>query len=336
MKAAMFYGPQDVKVIEIEEPVMGDNEVLVEVKACGICGTDQLIFNGFYAAAFPVILGHEYSGVIREMGKDVKGFKVGDTVGIDPNILCGKCFFCKSGKGNLCKEYTALGVTLNGGFAELSSVPVSNVYKLGSAVNFLEGAMLEPLACCIRGVEMGNVELGDVVVIFGSGPIGNLILQLVRLSGATKVIVIEPLKNRRKTALDTGADYVFNPESDNIEKEIKKIEEEGADIVFECSGNQSVQETAPYVARRGGTIIYFGCSPEDRLNKISPFIIGENELTVRGSFNNPYTTEKAARLLSSGMIKAGHLISHKIPLSGIREAFGIFGKEGVNKIIITP
>lgn len=334
MKAAMFYGAKNVEVIELEDPKVNEEEILLEVKACGICGTDDLIFNGKYNASFPVILGHEYCGIVKEIGKGVNEFKVGDKVAVDPNIFCGKCFYCLRGKGNLCKEYNALGVTRNGGFAEYSVVPISNVYRLGGNVDFAKGCMVEPLACCIRGVEMANVQLGDVVVILGHGTIGNLILQLARISGASKIIVSEPLEYRRKLALDTGADYIFNPKIRDIEKEVKDVVREGADIVFECSGTQSAQESSLYLSRRGGTIIFFGCSPKEQKNSLSPFIINENELTIKGSFNNPYTTAKAARLITGGLIKTDHLITHKLPLCEIEKAFQLFGQEDVNKIII--
>jgi len=334
MKAAMFYGPKEVKIIDMDISEVGNEDVLIKVKVCGVCGTDKLIFDGKYYASFPLILGHEYAGEVVKIGKEVYEIEVGDKVAVDPNIFCQKCFYCKHGEGNLCKNFNALGVTLNGGFAEYSVVPVSNVYKIDNKVDFFEAAMVEPLACCIRGFERGNVEFGDTVVIFGNGPIGNLILQLSKISGVSNVIVIEPLEDRRKLALDLGADYVFDSKTDYVEKEIKKIEKEGADVVFECSGNQSAQEKSIYLARRGGKIIYFGCSPEQQINSISPFIINENELTIKGSFNNPYTTIKAVKLISRGIIKSKHLITHKLSLSEIQNAFKIFGSEGVIKILI--
>lgn len=333
MKAVMFHGPNDYELTTINTPSIGPEDVLVEVKACGVCGTDNLILNGTYAASFPLVLGHEYSGTIREVGGDVKDFEVGDPVAVDPNILCGKCFYCRRGEGNLCKEYAALGVTINGGFAELSRVPQSNVYRLDSTVDIIDAAMVEPLACCIRGVELGEVHHGDFVVVLGSGPIGNMILQLARLAGAGRVVAVEPLAARRERS---GADLVLDPRTDDLIAEIRKVEPEGADVVFECSGDQSAQEISAYLARRGGTVVLFGCSPKDRRISISPFLIVENELTVRGSHNNPYTTPKAARLLSAGKINVSHLIGHRIPLAEIERAFALFGKEGVNKIVIIP
>jgi len=336
MKAAIFYNPSNYEVKTVAEPAVGPGDVLIDVKACGVCGTDNLILNGAYAASFPLILGHEYSGIIREIGEEVKGFAVGDPVAVDPNILCGECFYCRRGEGNLCKEYIALGVTRNGGFAELSSAPSSNVYKLDDNVDIIEAALIEPLACCIRGLERGEVHHGDVVVVLGGGPIGNMILQLARLAGAGRIVVAEPLSARRELALSSGADQVLDPETDDILEAIRQVEPEGADLVFECSGSQSAQEISAYLVRRGGTIVLFGCSSEDQRLSISPSRIVENELTVKGSHNNPYTAPKAARLISSGKISVSHLISHRIPLDRIEEAFDLFGREGVDKIVITP
>ena len=336
MKAATFHGPGSYEVKTVDEPVVGPDNVLVEVKACGVCGTDDHILHGAYAASFPLILGHEYSGVIRDVGTDVKDFAVGDPVAVDPNILCGKCFYCRRGKGNLCKEYMALGVTMNGGFAEFSSVPTSNVYRLDGSVDLIDAAMIEPLSCCIRGLERGDVQPGDFVVVLGGGPIGNMILQLARLAGASRVVVVEPLAARRELALSSGADQVLGTESEDLPEAIRKVEPEGADVVFECSGSQPAQEIAAHLTRRGGTIVLFGCSPENRRISISPSRIVEDELTVKGSHNNPYTTPKATRLISSGKIRVSHLISHRIPLEEIETAFELFGKEGVNKIVVTP
>ncbi|MCL4377406.1 MAG: zinc-dependent alcohol dehydrogenase family protein [Actinobacteria bacterium] len=334
MKAAMFYKPGSLEIVEMDIPKFNEDEILIKVKACGICGTDKLIFSGDYFAKFPIVLGHEYSGIIDKVGKNVTGFLPGDKVAVDPNILCGKCSYCLRGLGHLCKNYSALGVIRNGGFAEYSVVPVSNIYKIESFIELTDAAIIEPLACCMHGVDMANVKSGDVVVILGAGLIGNLILQLVRISGASRTIIVEPLENRKKLALESGADYVLDPVRDNLVNEIKKIESEGADVIFECSGSREAQEISLNLSRRGGTIIYFGCSPEDQVNNISPFIIGENELTIRGVYNNPYTTYRAAKLISSNKIKTKHLISHKLPLSEIRRGFEIFGTNGVNKIII--
>jgi threonine dehydrogenase-like Zn-dependent dehydrogenase len=232
MKAAMFKGANDVGIIETEKPTLKGNEVLIKVGACGVCGTDDLIFKGYYNASFPVILGHEYCGEIIDVGKNVSEFKLGDKVAVDPNIFCGKCFYCKRGQGNLCKKYNALGVTLNGGFAQYSTIPVSNVYLLNDEIDFVTGAMSEPLACCIRGIQMSKIKLGDIVVIIGHGGIGNLIMQLSRRSGASRVIIIEPLENRRKLALESGADLVLDPFNDDIKKAIRKIEKRRSRYCF--------------------------------------------------------------------------------------------------------
>jgi len=334
MKAAMFYGPGNLEIVEMDIPAIDDNEVLIKVKACGICGTDKLIFTGDYSANFPVILGHEYSGTVEKVGKNVSEISKGDKVAVDPNILCGKCSYCLRGMGHLCKNYSALGVIKNGGFAQYSAVPITNIYKIEESQELVDAAIVEPLACCIHGVDMANIKTGDVVIIMGAGLIGNLILQLAKISGASKTIVVEPLENRKKLAQESGADYVLDPLKNDLAVEIKKIENDGADVVFECSGAKNAQEISLYLVRRGGTIIYFGCSPEDRVNNISPFIIGENELTIRGVYNNPYTTYRAAKLISANKIKTNHLVSHKLPLSEIKKGFEIFGTKDVNKIMI--
>ncbi len=336
MKAAMFYNPGEMGVIEIEKPGLSADEILLKVHAAGFCGTDYSIYHGTFFAKFPLILGHEYAGEVVEIGEGVEGFEIGDKVVADPNIFCGKCFYCRKGEVHLCKSMKSLGVTINGGFAEYSVVPVSNAYKLGNNISYEEGALIEPLACCTRGIEQANIRLGDKVVILGAGAIGNMMIQLAKSYGASKIIVSEVINNRGELALKLGADYVFDPLTVDVEKEIKKIFPEGADIVIECTGNAAVQERSIYMVRRGGTVVIFASSPEDQIISVSPFYLYHNAIKMIGTVNNPFTHEKAINLVSSKKIILENLISHKIPLEKIGDVFGIFGTKEAMKILIVP
>ena len=336
LKAAMFYGPGKMNLIEIERPKVGEGEVLLKVHAAGFCGTDYMIYHGKFFAKFPLILGHEYAGEVIEIGEGVKDFKVGDKVVVDPNVFCGKCFYCRKGEVHLCKNMISLGVTTNGGFAEYSLVPVTNAYKLGENVSYEEGALIEPLACCIRGIEKANIHLGDTVVIVGAGGIGNMMTQLAKLYGVGKVIVSEVIDKRRKLAQESGADYVFDPLSDDVEGGIRRITSEGADVVLECSGNENAQERSVYMVRRGGTVVLFASSPEERSIPIAPFYIYHNAVAIIGTVNNPFTHAKAINLVSSKRVNLKHLISHKIALEKIKNVFEIFGTEEAMKILIIP
>ena len=196
MKSAVFYGKGDLRVEESRKPVPGEHEVLIQVKACGVCGTDVHIYEGDEGAAEvtpPTILGHEFAGVVAEVGSKVSRFKPGDRVCVDPNRPCGACTPCRDGLAHYCEHMIGYGTTVNGGFAEFCAVEESQVYLLGENTTFEQGAMAEPVACCLHGIDLCGIRPGHQVVVIGGGMIGLLMLQLARLSGAAKVALIEPV-----------------------------------------------------------------------------------------------------------------------------------------------
>ena len=203
MKAAVFHNKHNLRIEEIEKPHPKDKEVLIKIKACGICGTDIHIFEGDEgAAATPcgTVLGHEFSGVVEAVGKNVKSVTVGDRVCVDPNKLCNECYYCKNGIGHFCENMDGVGTTINGGFAEYCAVPESQIYKFSENISFEAAAMCEPLACCLHGIDMCDIVPGDNVVIIGGGMIGLIMLQLAKIKGAAKIVMIEPIAEKRKIA----------------------------------------------------------------------------------------------------------------------------------------
>lgn len=191
MKAAVFSGKHDLKIENLEIPKAKKGEIVLKVKACGICGTDIHIFEGDEgAAATPcgTVLGHEFAGIVTEVGEGVKGFSVGDRVCIDPNKLCNECYYCKSGIGHFCPDMLGIGTTVNGEFAEYCVVPESQAYKIPDSTTFEQAAMTEPVACCLHGIDMCNINAGDTVLVIGGGMIGLIMLQLAKLRGASKLI----------------------------------------------------------------------------------------------------------------------------------------------------
>ena len=201
MKSAVFYGKHDLRVEEHPMPEVGPHDVLIQVEACGVCGTDVHIYEGDKGAAEvtpPTILGHEFSGVIREVGSEVKKYKAGDRVCIDPNCYCGACDPCRNGVAHFCENMMGYGTTVNGGFAEYCAVDERQVYLLGENTTFEQGAMAEPVACCLHGIDMCEIQPGQQVVIIGGGMIGLLMLQLAKLAGAAKVALLEPVENKRE------------------------------------------------------------------------------------------------------------------------------------------
>ena len=201
MRAAVFHGVRDIRLEERERRRPGRGEVAVRVKACGVCGTDVHMYHGAPGSVQirpPVVLGHELSGEVAEVGAGVDRLADGDRVTVDPNMPCGRCFYCRIGRGHLCESLRAVGVTQDGGFAEYCIVPASQVYRVRQSVSFEAAALAEPLACCLHGIDRMAIRPGQEVAVFGVGPIGLMAVQLAFLSGASRVFASDPRELRRK------------------------------------------------------------------------------------------------------------------------------------------
>jgi 2-desacetyl-2-hydroxyethyl bacteriochlorophyllide A dehydrogenase len=334
MNAVVLYGPGKIEVKEVPNVEPNENEVLIKVKNCGVCGTDISLFNGNYPANYPVIIGHEFSGEVAQIGKNVSNINVGERVTVDPNFVCHSCFFCRIGKEHLCNNLSSMGVHCDGANAEYCVVNQSNVYKFPENLSFEEAAFTEPLACALHGSDLANIKMGDTVLVIGGGSMGNLITQCARLQGAANIIVSEPISERRKKALENGATSCLDPSKQDVEAEVMMINPNGADVVFEVAGNSEAQTMCISMVRKGGTIVYFGCSPKDHLIKINPFIINENELKILGSFNNQFSTSRAIELLSKRKIKVENLITNRLALEDYMRVFKIIDNKNTLKIMV--
>jgi 2-desacetyl-2-hydroxyethyl bacteriochlorophyllide A dehydrogenase len=334
MKAAIIYGPGDIRIEDKPIPKPGTDEVLIKIHACGVCGTDDALNKGEYPAKYPVTIGHEFSGEIVEIGSEIKNLKVGDRVTADPNRVCHKCYFCRSGQEHLCDNLNSMGVHIDGANAEYCIMLESNVYDIGKKLSYEEAAFCEPLACAIHGNDLAQVKTGDTVLIIGAGGMGNLISQCVKNSGAANIIVSEPIAGRRNKALENGATHVIDPGLSDVNDEIRKIKSVGADIVFEVAGNSKAQAACPSYTRKGGTIVYFGCSSQDALIEINPFLINENEQKILGSFNNQFATARAVEMLITGKIRVDNLISHSFKLTDYLDVFKVFGAPDTMKLMV--
>ncbi len=324
MKATYFLGNQTFEVRERPVPKAQPGTVVIRNYACGVCGTDVHIYHGEPGSAEvhpPVVLGHEYSGVITELGAGVQGLQVGDHVTIDPNIYCGVCPACRNGKKQMCSHMEAVGVTMDGGFAEYSMVPAAQALRLNPEVPLEFGAMSEPLACCIHGIDRAEIKVGDTVCVVGGGAIGLLLLQLARLSGAARVIVSEPNAIRREKALLLGADFCLDPlEAGALEKYMDYTDGEGADVVIECAGNHAAVESAFQFAKRGATILLFSVPSVGAVYELPLFDVFQKELTIRGTFVNPDTHQRAVALINSGRIQIAPILTHSYSLDELPEA----------------
>ena len=334
MKAAVLHGVGEVRVEAVADPRPGPEEVLIRIRACGVCGTDNSLYKGDYPGAYPVVIGHELAGEVLEVGSAVKGLSAGQRVTVDPNKVCHACPFCRAGLEHLCENVSSMGVHRDGADAEYCVMPATNVYPLPEALSFEEAAFSEPLACAVHGVDLAGVRLGDTVLIVGGGPMGNLLTQCAARAGASRIVVSEPIAARRKLAAAHGATHLLDPTRQDVGLELKKLRRIGADVVIEAAGSNAAQAACLPLARKGGTILFFGVSPQDGRIQINPFTINENELRLLGSFNNPFATARAVELLAGGAVRVGDLISHRLALKDYLEVFRLFGGKDTMKLMV--
>ena len=330
MKAVVLSTVDNLALADVKKPKPGSKECLVKVLACGICGTDRHIYHGEYPSAKPVILGHEFGGVIEEVGPGSK-FQVGQVVSVDPNIVCGKCLDCKEGRTAFCPDLTALGVNINGGLAEYVLTPDSQIYPVRNDLNPLHLAFIEPLACSIRGLDLANLKGGEKVAILGGGVIGLLVVQLAKLAGASEIVLVTRQKFRRDLALKIGATRVIDPINENVDTAITNM-----DVTFECAGSVETFKQSQKITRRGGSVIVLGLTASDATLEVNPFNIVVNELRIQGSFLNPLTQARAAELVESGKLNLDILISKVVDLSGVKAILDAPPAEGDIKYIACP
>lgn len=337
MKAVVFHGKERLAAEERPMPKIRHDEVLVQVMACGVCGTDVHIYEGAEGAAEchpPTILGHEFSGIISQIGDGVKRLKPGDRVTIDPNRLCGTCLFCLTGRGHFCENMVGYGTTTDGGFAEYCVVAESQAYQFAGHLSFEEAAMAEPVSCCLHGMDLSGISQGSTVLIIGAGPIGLIILQLARLAGAAKIIVSEPVESKRQAALSLGADEVIDPITQDVKTYLQPFG--NIDTVIECAGRKETMAAAIDYAGKAATVMLFGLTEPEAAMEIKPFEIFKKELKITASFINPYTFARAVALLESGRINVKPLLVGSATLSRMPEIFECGETQKDGKLIIRP
>jgi L-iditol 2-dehydrogenase len=338
MREALFTRPGHVQIEDVPIPTPTGRDVLVRVEACGVCGSDRAIFAGHHPVTLPVVLGHEYAGVVVESGPGVTALRPGDRVVVDPNIMCGRCAFCRRGLVQLCQNITPLGIARPGGFAEFSLVPEANAYPIPDGMSWDEAALVEPLACCIRGIQQADVQLGDVVVVLGAGPIGLLLAQLARLRGAGSVACVEPAPDRRALAERLGVDATINgADPAEVRDAVLRLSGGlGADVVIEASGRTSVAQLSIDLVQPGGTVVWFGACPEDDQVAVAPFRMNDREITIRGSNINPFTHFTAITLIQRGRVRVAELVSDHIALDALHAAVDPEGPAFGGKVVVNP
>ncbi len=340
MLAAVLYGPRDIRVEEVSLPEVGSRDVLIRVEYCGICATDLHMYEWEFPVKTPVILGHEFSGTVVEVGSDVENLKKGDKVAVMPIIYCGNCPQCKAGRTNLCENAVAIGgagnVVFNGAFAEYVKVPARNAIRVPRHIPLEDAALTEPLACCIHGIDRAKIKLGDTVFIVGAGPIGLILLQLARLAGASNIIVSDLIDKRLQIAEKLGADVTINAREENVLDKIRELTYgRGVDIVIEAVGSVETVEVALKVVREGGRVNIFGVPPRDKAAVFIPFNIYFHEIEVTGTY--AFTAEtflRSIKLIASRKINTSILITDKLKLDEIERGLLMMKEKiGLKKLV---
>lgn len=337
MKASRFLGNKTFAVTDLPTPHAGPGELVLRNQVCGVCGTDVHIYHGEPGSADvnpPVVLGHEYSGEVVEVGEGVTGFAVGDHVTVDPNIYCGHCAYCQNGKKQLCPSMEAIGVTRDGGFAQYSRIPASQAFKLEPTVPWEAAAMAEPLACCLHGIDLAGIQVGDKVCVVGGGAIGLLMVQLAKLSGASQIILSEPNEKRRQVGLQLGANAALDPTRPDAQEAFAQVLDGGANVVIECVGNVPAVKSAFQFAGKGATVLLFSVPKVDATFDLPLFDVYKKELTIKGSFVNPDTHARAVALINSGKVDFGPIITHRFTLDQLPEAIAMQMSDASIKVVV--
>lgn len=314
MRAAVFMGREEVVLQDRPVPRVGPRDVLIEVRDCGICGSDLTAYRtGNYEPG--IVIGHEFSGVVKEAGDEVDSVSRGEPVVGNAIIPCGRCRYCRQDRPSLCEDLEMTGITIDGAFADYVLLPEDVVYQIPQGLSFKSAAMVDPLATVLRGLRLSSLKAGDFALVQGAGPIGLLTLQAAKAAGATEVWVTEVNDARLQAASQLGAVEAINPLEVSIEILLERRGIEGPDVIFDCTGSPETLALDPTLVRKGGEIVLLGiCEEPVEADFFTPVL---NELTIRGSYCGFDEYPMALRMLSEGRIETDLLITSLIHLEDI-------------------
>jgi 2-desacetyl-2-hydroxyethyl bacteriochlorophyllide A dehydrogenase len=321
MAAGRIASPHRAQVVATHIPTPSPNDVLIEVKAAGICGTDLHIYHGTYEALYPIIPGHEFSGIVVATGDAVRYLRPGDRVTADPNVPCGRCAMCQRNQPNQCLELGAIGVNRPGAFARYVVAPEGCVFPIGD-LPFDAAALVEPLACVVWGLKRVEVQPGDAALLFGAGPMGCLMLQALRRAGAATVVVTDLNPWRLERAAALGASETVLADAGQAQR-LRALAPHGFDIVADATGRPDVLELAFDLARPRGKVWVFGVCPPTARASFSPYQVFRKDLSVIGSFAVCRTFHESIALIASGAVQVEPLISHRLPLAHFADGLDV-------------
>jgi 2-desacetyl-2-hydroxyethyl bacteriochlorophyllide A dehydrogenase len=317
VKAAVIKSVGEVVVESVDDPTPGPREVVVEVAACGLCGTDLHILQGEFAPTLPIVPGHEFAGTVVACGADVRDIREGDRVAVDPSLYCNECHYCRIGRNNLCLRWGAIGVTVPGGAAEYCAAPAANCVVLPDAVQTADATLIEPLSCAVRGYDVLRSQLGSHVLIYGAGTMGLMMLSLAQRTGAVSVDVVDVNADRLTLASQLGATLTATS-ADEIDRPL------GWELVVDATGNiKAIQDGLERVGA-GGTYLQFGVADYAARATIDPYRIYNKEITITGSMAVLHSYERAAELFADGVLDPRLFITDRFPLENYAEALDAF------------
>ncbi|MFF2141665.1 zinc-dependent alcohol dehydrogenase family protein [Kitasatospora sp. NPDC058190] len=329
MKAVVISSPGVLGIETVDDPTPGPGEVVVKVAACGLCGTDLHILEGEFAPSLPLVPGHEFAGEVVALGAGVTDLAVGDKVAVDPSLYCHECHYCRLGRDNLCERYAAIGVTTAGAAAEYAVAPAANCVRLPEHVGVEDAALIEPLSCAVRGYDVLRGRIGSNVLIYGSGTMGLMMLELAKRTGAASVDVVDLNDERLATARLLGCDRTAAGAAEFDQPR-------GWDVVIDATGNEHAIQDALGRVGRGGTYLQFGVAAYAARAVIEPYKIYNQEITITGSMAVLHSFERAAALFAAGVLDPEVFISDRYPLADYATALQRFQAGQGRKILVTP
>ncbi|KZP25760.1 GroES-like protein [Athelia psychrophila] len=339
MRAVFYPAPQQFDVRSIAVPEVGHDQVLIKVSCCGICGTDSHVHDGEFFAKFPLVPGHEVVGVIEKLGKDVKGFAIGDRCVADPGVTCGICDTCRRGQHHLCTSFQGRGVNLPGGFAEYITFEASKVFKIHN-LSDEEATLVEPAACAIHGLDKLAAPVGIEALVIGAGPTGLILAQLLKLNGASRVVIAanKGIKTQIAQDINAGDEYV-ELDRDNPQEQWAKLKADnqyGFDVVIEATGSEKIANEAINYVRRGGTLMIYAVYANQALVHWSPSKIFGDEIRIIGSFCQAHCFPRAVAYLDSGKINVKGMVTNVYKIEQYHEALEKMSSRQALKIVVKP
>jgi len=338
MKAIVYTAPGVFSYTDVPEPTLRPDDVLIRVRACGLCRTDMHIHLGHFLSKFPLINGHEFAGEIVKMGAAVRDFAVGDRVVADNTELCGHCFYCRRNQPLYCDHFTSHGCNCSGGFAEFVAIRAEKVFRIRN-LSWREAIMTEPISCAVHGMDMIGLRPGSEVLLFGAGPTGLVLSQLLRANGAARLVVAAPAGRKLDLAGQLARCETVDirrQDPSAHRKAIQQLAPNGFDAIIEATGVPALFQDCFHYTRKGTQIVAYGVYPEDGKVSISPYEVFAKELVVKGSFAQTHCFDRALMYLESGVVQVNNIVTHELPLKDYGKALDLMNGHDAIKIALCP